>query len=78
MIKTKMNKDTGLQKVTKYSDEDYIVSHKKILTVKDNGNGFTIKRHSWSSCEADQYLSIDYATAADLVDCLALMDFRDE
>ena len=45
------------------------------MRVIDNGNGFTVKMYSWSSCDADKYLSIDYADAADLVDCLAAMDF---
>ena len=49
---------------------------KKVMRVKDNGNGFTVKIYSWSSCEPNIFLNIGYSDAADLVDCLEYMDYR--
>ena len=63
MIKVKGNKVTKTLQGT------------KVMKVVDNGNGFTIKAYSWSSIYPDLYWSIGYADAADLVDCLAQMDY---
>lgn len=61
-------------KVTLYSDDDFKEVNRKLMRVVDNGNGYTIKAYSWSSVYADKYWSIDYAEAADLVECLKYME----
>lgn len=50
-------------KTTVIADIGYEPHVKKLLTMKNNGNGYTIKFHSHSSCVADRYLSLDYSEA---------------
>ena len=45
----------------------------KLCTIKDNGNGYTVKFHSYSSIEPDRYLNIDYSHAEYLL--LGLREF---
>jgi hypothetical protein len=67
MIKEKGNKKWLLQK-------DYNGDLRKSIKITDNGNGLTIKKYSWMSSSADQYWSIDYGTAVDLIALLPLLD----
>lgn len=64
--------------VTIYSGEGYTQDNKKLLRVKNNGNGFTVKYYSWLPSSPDLYWSIPYDVAADLVDALEQFDYRDE
>ena len=50
-------------KVSVFSDAEYLHDNKKLLTVTDNGNGYTVKAHSWSSVAPDMYYNIPYDTA---------------
>jgi len=54
-------------KATVYSTEDYRITEKKLLMVKDNGNGFTVKSYGWSSLQPDMYWNIPYDVAVDLM-----------
>lgn len=57
---------------------DFTKKDAKIMTVIDNGNGYTVKSHSWSACYADKYHSLDYAEAEDLYQCLtALREYEE-
>lgn len=60
-------------KVTLYAPDGFHNPGSKLMIMKDNGNGYTVKWYSQSSVEADIYLSLDYSQAADLY--MALSEF---
>ena len=66
----------GNKSIVRAIGRDYHEHVDVLCSVKDTGNGYIAKFKSYSSCQQDYYVCLDYAQAYDLV--LGLSAFKKE
>lgn len=67
IIITVKKKDNKVKVVKKY---DYMRGKEKLLTLKNTGNGYHVKHHTWSCTNQDEIWSMDYSAAFYLMHAL--------